>query len=358
MITIVGAGPVGCFAAYLLAKAGKEVQILEEHDMVGHPVQCTGLVTSSIQDVLRLPRHTIVNQTSKSRIFAPNNSYVDVDFSKKNIVLDRRSFDQAIAEMAKRAGADILLGHRFVNSRGNMIHARCHGKLRKVKTSILIGADGPLSQVAKANNLWGKRNFWIGLQARVRLKNDNAIEFYPFIGAFGWVVPESEDTARIGVLAPTDAKAILEQFLRQRLHNPKVIDRQAGLVPIHNPSLLSERSNIFLVGDAATQVKATTGGGLIPGMIAARCLSESILAGKDYHKLWKKGVGRSLQLHLLIRKALDRFTEEDYNRLVALCSGKKASSSLATIDRDNPMKLILSLLGSEPRMLRFAKYLF
>ncbi|MEM4264021.1 MAG: NAD(P)-binding protein, partial [Candidatus Woesearchaeota archaeon] len=43
MISIIGAGPVGSFAAYLLAKAGFEVSIFEEHEKIGLPVQCTGL---------------------------------------------------------------------------------------------------------------------------------------------------------------------------------------------------------------------------------------------------------------------------------------------------------------------------
>ena len=45
MITIVGAGPAGSYLAYLLAKQGEKVIVLEEHSAVGSPVQCTGIVT-------------------------------------------------------------------------------------------------------------------------------------------------------------------------------------------------------------------------------------------------------------------------------------------------------------------------
>ena len=47
MIIIVGAGPVGCYAASLLAEKNKVI-VLEEHAKPGLPIQCTGIVTNNI----------------------------------------------------------------------------------------------------------------------------------------------------------------------------------------------------------------------------------------------------------------------------------------------------------------------
>ena len=76
MITVVGAGPAGCYAAYRLAQAGKTVQIFEEHNEVGVPVQCTGIVTSSIMNILKLKKECIINEVSRVKIFAPNNNFI------------------------------------------------------------------------------------------------------------------------------------------------------------------------------------------------------------------------------------------------------------------------------------------
>ena len=46
-IAIIGAGPIGCYAGYLLAKVGNKVQIFENHSQVGLPIQC---VLSAIED--------------------------------------------------------------------------------------------------------------------------------------------------------------------------------------------------------------------------------------------------------------------------------------------------------------------
>ena len=62
MITIVGAGPAGSYLAYLLAKKGQAVTIIEEHEKIGSPVQCTGIVTGSIEKFVKLPNDVVANR--------------------------------------------------------------------------------------------------------------------------------------------------------------------------------------------------------------------------------------------------------------------------------------------------------
>ena len=61
MIVIIGAGPVGCYAAYLLAKKGKKVAVFEEHKKIGRPVHCTGIVTSSFGKIFDIKKEFLVN---------------------------------------------------------------------------------------------------------------------------------------------------------------------------------------------------------------------------------------------------------------------------------------------------------
>jgi flavin-dependent dehydrogenase len=49
MIAVIGGGPAGSYTAHLLVRAGKEVAVFEEHEHIGSPVQCTGIVTHSIE---------------------------------------------------------------------------------------------------------------------------------------------------------------------------------------------------------------------------------------------------------------------------------------------------------------------
>ena len=73
MITIIGAGPAGSYLAYLLAKKGKEVTLIEEHKKVGSPVQCTGIVTGSIKKFIKLPDKVVANKCNKVVVVSKNN---------------------------------------------------------------------------------------------------------------------------------------------------------------------------------------------------------------------------------------------------------------------------------------------
>ena len=98
MISIVGGGPAGCYSAFLLAKAGKKVNIIEEHKQIGSPVQCTGIVTSSIKKIIPIKKNAILNKISRAKIFSKNNS-VEIKLKNPNLVLDRQKLDQHLAEL-------------------------------------------------------------------------------------------------------------------------------------------------------------------------------------------------------------------------------------------------------------------
>ena len=115
MITIVGAGPAGSYLGYLLAKQGREVTIVEEHDTVGRPVQCTGIVTHSIEKFFKLKNEVIAKRLNKVIVVSKNNKIsVNVD----EIVMWRDLFDQFVADMAQKAGAKILVNHKFIGLDG------------------------------------------------------------------------------------------------------------------------------------------------------------------------------------------------------------------------------------------------
>lgn len=359
MISVIGAGPSGCYSAYLLAKAGEEVQIFEEHKEIGLPIHCTGLITASINDILKLKREMIVNKIDRVKIFSKND-FLELKLKNKNLVLNRRKFDNYLADLAIEQGIKIFLNYKFIDNKNNVIKIRYNNKKETIlKTDCLIGADGPLSQVAKSNNLFGKRKFLTGIQAIAKLKNENYIEFYPLIGRFAWVVPENEEICRIGVASYSNVKGEFDRFLKlKKIDNKMIIEKQGGLIPRYNPKLKTKKDNIYLVGDAATQVKATTGGGIIQGLKAAESLADSIINKKDYEKEWRKEIGKDLLLHLKMKKIMDKFKEKDWNLLIKIFKKDKIRKIIESFDRDYPTRFISRLILNEPRLLYFSRFLF
>jgi len=357
MITIVGGGPAGSYLAYLLAKQGKEVTIIEEHEKIGSPVQCTGIVTGSIDKFVKLPSKVIVNKCNKVIVVSKNNKIVA---NTDEIIMWRDKFDEFVADLAQQQGAKVLVNHQFLGFNGkHSIRIKNNNEIKEIVSDYIVGADGPSSAVAKAAGFNSQEKFYIGMQAKVKLKSDTeAFETHfgnNFPNFFGWVVPESEDVVRLGLGAEHNTKDYFYKFLEEKTGSKNIICWESGLFPMYNPKKIIQKDNVFLIGDAATQVKATTGGGIIPSFKAAQTLCDCIVNKKDYNKEFKR---KELFLHLKIRDTLNKFSDKDYDYLLSLMNQNRIKKTLKKYDRDTPIPLVLSLLLKEPRFLKFAKFAF
>lgn len=358
MISIIGAGPAGSYLASLLARK-EEVNLFEEHQNIGKPVQCTGITTSTLGEIFPLKKEFLVNKVDRAKIISPNGLSLYIDLGKDNLVIDRERFDSFLANKARDNGTNLFRGYRFLSCQFKERIKLLFDKGRKRETDILVGADGPLSAVAKHTGLFGRREFVTGLQARVNLDVDSGlVEFFLDKDYFGWVVPESDTLARVGVAAKRKSNLYLKRLLKTK--KGKIKDYQAGVIPLYNPQIKTQKNdNIFLLGDAATQVKATTHGGIVQGLIAAEELSNSILDGRfDYEKRWRKRIGSDLWLGLIIRKIMDRFEGKDYDYLIKLFNQEKLKKILEEYDRDFPSKFLFKLILREPRLLGFSFRVF
>jgi geranylgeranyl reductase family protein len=367
MISIIGAGPAGCYAAYLLTKKGHEVHVYEEHSSIGSPIQCTGLVTSSILKVYEPDKSSIVNRISKVKIFSPDKKVIQIRFREENLVLDRQKFDSEIAKKAVQQGAKIHLDHKLIeydNSTNTLkVKSLLDNKTLEIKDSIVIAADGPQSMIAASFNK-GPNKFWLGIQYLMEYENENEIEFYPSIATFAWIVPEDGHKARIGLISDSNDPKIMEKlhlFLTQKFgkdYKKKIISTQAGLIPKFNPKKRLHKNNAFLIGDAASLVKATTAGGIIQGLQSAEILAECIDKKKDYAKELRKNMYKDLKIHSYMRNIMDKFSDDDWNKLFERFGSQKARAILENNDRDDPKALMIKLLKAEPRLLFYVRFLF
>lgn len=347
MISIIGAGPVGCYTGYLLAKEGLKVDIYEEHKEIGKPVQCAGLLAESIDSLVKLDKDIISNTIKKIKIISPDKSELDIE--TKEIVLDRERFDKHIANLALDAGCSIHFSSRFENNKINK---------KDLKSEILIGADGPFSRVAQSIGLLNDRKYQVGMQVRAELETDPEqykviIKNFP---GFAWIIPESDKIARIGLLTDSSPALHFKQLLKE-IKPKRIIESNSGLIPLHNPKLPIQKDNIYLIGDAATQVKATTAGGIIPGLRAAVHLSKAITKDLNYTGLCMTDVSKQLKLHLLMRNILNKFSESDYNDLVKMLDKPNIKDLFKNISRERPSLLLPKLMLRQPKLLKYFKCL-
>ncbi len=356
MVSIIGGGPVGAYTGYLLARAGFNVDLFEEHHTIGKPVQCTGIVTKHLSKIMKLD-DVLVNKLEKVNVFAPSGKCAEIKV--KEFVIDREEFDKNTVEMAVSEGVRVNLRHKFkgFNDKSVMFH---NGK--KAEKELLIGADGPLSGVGKSAGMVNKK-FYFGMQARVNMKNESdAYEVYfgrDYPKFFGWVVPESDKICRVGVACGANTKQYFDRFIKKRVGKSKILSKQGGLIPVYDlkMKICDKGKNVYLVGDAAGMVKASTGGGLVPGFRGAEVLADCVSNGKDYGSESMKKVGRNLKIHLWLRNVLNRFSDKDYELLIRLVGKKKVRDFVNDGDREFPLKFLLKLAFKEPRFLYFMKNL-
>ena len=215
MISVIGAGPAGSF--YAANEKSDEVHLFEEHEVVGKPVACTGILTDSISRVTQIDPSLIVSKINSFKIVAPSGKSISIDLKKTNLVLDRARFDQWLFQKAVDNGAKVHLGERFLGYKEEGKKLIIKTSKKTYESNALVGADGPQSQVAKSAGIYGDRKFVMGWQARCKFPNleEGVTEIRMGVGEFAWVVPESRDTARIGIgtSMSENAQEALKKFL-------------------------------------------------------------------------------------------------------------------------------------------------
>lgn len=348
MISIIGGGPTGCYAASLLAK-NNDVNIYERKSVIGKPIQCTGILTHTVNEILKPKKDFITNKIYSTRIYAPNNEFLEIKFKQPNIVVHRDLFDQHFLDKALKNGAKIVYNKMLIGK--NLIEDRRNKRKTKIVSEKIIGADGPLSNTSEIYG-FGRRKYLMGVQALIKKKNDNIIDFFPYIGTYAWAVPENENTLRVGVAAQSNTLKIFKSFSKR--YKGTILEWQGGIIPLHDPKLRIEKENVFLLGDAAGQIKNTTGGGLVPGLMAAEELTKAIDEKKSYKKLCDKRIGRSLWMHYLARKVMNKFNEKEWNELIKICETNSVKELLSKESRDKPISLILKTIVKNPKILKYS----
>lgn len=351
MLSIIGAGPAGSHLASLIKD--EDVMLFEKKRMPGYPVACTGILTDSINRVTKVPDDLVVSRIKKFRIIAPNKASVIINLGKENLVMDRQRLDEHFFKTAQDNGAKTLQEHEFAGFKKTP-----KGKLKLIfknskayETDRLVGADGPRSRVAESAGLFGKREFLQGLQARVKGKFEEGITDIHFgLGEFAWVVPEDSKHARVGVVG----KNIANEF--KTLVKPyRILEDQSGEIPMFSPKQKLQKDNVSLIGDAALQVKPTTYGGIIYGLLAGKYISEG---WEGYPSKFKQKLHKDLWISLKMRQAMNKFSEKDCQELVDVFKKEGNKVVLEKHDRDFPSKFIFQLLLKETKLWKLGFKLF
>ncbi len=374
-VVVIGAGPAGSIASRYAALNGAKTLLIEEHASIGSPVQCTGLISRAALEECEIGEgNFVLNRMKGAFVYSPNCEELEVKGKEiKAYVIDRKIFDRKLAERALDEGVDLLLRTRFVGMSKEKIFVISKGEKKEIHANIIVGADGIQSSVARAAGLPKCKKILSGAQfeAPYDAKDNEFVEIFTgneiAPGFFAWAVP-FKGFARIGLAKSNDMPALY--YLEKLLGHKIVASRYKGSrteyvfggIPIGMPEK-TVCNNVMLVGDAAGQVKPTSGGGIYMGAVCAKIAGEVAAKAsrgeariEEYEKRWRSAVGRELAIGMRIHKSFGKLSDENLNEFVAFLNKPEIREIITEHgDIDHPSILLQKLIsrGDKTKLLKF-----
>jgi digeranylgeranylglycerophospholipid reductase len=370
-VAVVGAGPAGCMAAKYAAQAGASVVLFEEHNCIGWPVACAGLLGIRALAEAELPSSRHILQDFKgATVYSPGGRRMDFKASSsKAWAVDRRLFDRALAIEALKGGAELSLGSSIRRMRrAGQIWELGLAEGGEISCKMVISAEGVRARLARLAGIAPPEKILSGVQVEAvfHVEDQELVEVHlgASPGFFAWVVPIDNDQARIGLCSEENACRYLRAFLRKKGIRERLQGSSAALaaggLPL-GPPRHTVSHGLIAVGDCAAQVKPTSGGGIYPGLVCAKIAGRVAAAAaqegdcslqrlSDYDRQWRAALGRELALGMRIYRLIQRARAEQLDELVSLLAKKqslrRAIEEHGDIDRPSLLlKKIMPHLG-------------
>ncbi len=365
---VVGGGPTGSFAALNLAKRGAKVTVFEEHEAIGVPSHCAGhLSIRSLRNLGLYPLsgRIVENTFSQANFYSPTGFKFSVHLTTPvTCAVDRAAFDRHIADKAEAAGARYCLNSRvhslliedgFVKG----VNVKQSDKAESVPAKIVIDAEGIASRLLRQTGLSGLNGERLVSAVEAEVENvkdvkSDAVEVFlgknyaP--GFYAWLMPRLDRTAKVGLATK---KGNPKDFLQRLILKHPVASKQLAKAKItriaFHPITLGgpiskAYSNGFLaVGDVASQVKPTTGGGVVFGLTCARIAAEvadEAIRRNDvsshflqlYQKRCTDTLGFDFGFMLRVRSFLDSLSDEKVDEVLRFCARINLDKTLENVE--------------------------
>jgi len=381
---VVGGGPIGGYIAGNIAKENRKVAVFEKNTKIGFPLSCAGLVTSRVFDFLdESAKISIQNTIKGANIHSPSDNILIIGGNKNHaLVINRHVFDKKIIEIAEKNGAEIFLGNNVLSAfrKNNHIEIKTSKDI-DAKTPLLIGADGPFSKIRDRFINYKPREYLRAMGAEIsNIDIDpNYVEIFlgkkVAPGFFAWIIPTNKKgtKARIGLCINQDTQRppnyYFEGLIKNKnsqkfLKDAKIEEYIGGMIPL---GVLNNTysPNIMVVGDAAAQVKPTSGGGIYPGLLCAKhcvstaidCIKKNDFSQKNlkkYHKKWVKDIGKELNRGMKFRSIYRNLTDNQIDKYLKKFDNSKLIEVINKYgDIDYPSKLVKPLLKKMPYLIKF-----
>ncbi|TMI41182.1 NAD(P)/FAD-dependent oxidoreductase [Candidatus Bathyarchaeota archaeon] len=293
-VIVAGAGVAGCMAAIEASKQGVRIGLFEEHPQVGVPSHCSGVVSLSGLKLLGMTSNQAFDQRliRGARFFPPTGSPIEITRPEPvALIINRMKFDQYLAKNAINNGVELHTKSRitkFEKTSDQEIQVTIQNQ-GVVGAKVLIDASGAGSRLPTQAGL--KPPDWSqilpGLQYELigTDRQDDLVNLYfgskRAPGFFAWSIPTGDHSVRAGLATSKgNVRTLLDQLVKERWPKSKIDATKSGSVLVSGPVDRCWSPGFIFAGDAAGQVKQTTGGGIVIGgycgMLAGKAAASAV----------------------------------------------------------------------------------
>ena len=363
-VVVVGAGPVGSTIAYYLSNYGLDVAIIDKKKQIGYPLQCAGILSKHIFELNELPEDVILNEVKGSFLHTKNHILNVSKEDTEAYVIDRIAYDEFLLNRAVGSGTKLINNKVIdVDSEGGITYL---SDGQKIKSKIIIGCDGYNSTLSKI--IGNTQEKFMASQALVKIDEismnsfrnttksvDDYVDTYlltDILPGFLWIIPLKNDLYRIGLFSSQNHKTqaeFLKNFTTDNF-DCEIIEKYKGFIPIFDGKNDIVKNRLLLIGDAANQIKPTSGGGLLIAFDSCKMAKEYVIRAIEeededillrYQKEFRKKYLKEFNYQFKVQKTLNLLSDEDLDYLfnnLKKNDGEKLISEYG--DMDNQSKLV------------------
>jgi geranylgeranyl reductase family protein len=307
-VIVIGAGPAGACAAYLLAKSGVKVLVIDkEHFPRCKP--CAGGLTAKTLKSFDFSITEEVRYVTKSIVVSYKNRIFHKISGNKTLteMVERSSFDHFFIKKAVSSGAMFLDGVKVekVVRENEEFTVETHGRVFHCK--YLIGADGANSIVNRTFNIVEKDLYGFAVEtncyiSREKIGNfDMTFDFGAIPNGYLWIFPKDRYLC-IGAYTANQKMKHINDYLIEYIEKlglkPESKRFTGHIIPFYGINYKQPDYPCILVGDAAGFADYWTGEGVYyavkSGTIAAEVILSSINAASFQSRLLQTRYDREI----------------------------------------------------------------
>ena len=383
-LVVVGGGPAGSSAAYVAAKNGIKVALIEKEETIAESVRTSGVTWIQNIKEFGIPDNCF-NAIKNFSFCSPNNTVTISDTVARAAVLDVRKTYRWLAEEAKKAGADIFVktnvNEVIKNEENDIVGVKATNPDEKMTflSKMIIDATGFPSTVGKAMGFvkqW--KRFGAGAEYEVKVEHVDSQTWWLMVGqqyspaGYAWIFPLGNNIVRIGVgvgkpESNVDPKQRLKELMDSKIGPIKdlgsitPIEFHYGLIPNEGVSRKTVFNNLILVGDSAGQANPLVLEGIRYaikfGRLAGEISSNAIKNGRTdesalstYEEKWRKEVESKINSAVKVQNRWIGLSDEEWDRELDIIKELSSEEFLDFIKAEFGLSNMVKLATHHPKL--------